>query len=84
MKTRHHVAVQMEEERQWTKDNGPIDKTTDQLWKNSGEVEDYTIEYKNLINESNERFKAKRKTSSRKEYFRLYWLEKKTKKNQIK
>ena len=62
MKTRHHVAVQMEEEQQWAKDNGPIVKTADQLWKNSGEVEDYTIEYKNLINESNERFKAKRKT----------------------
>ena len=26
MKTRHHVAVQMEEEHQWTKDNGPSGK----------------------------------------------------------
>ena len=39
MKTRHHVAVQMEEEQQWTKDNGPIVKTADQLWKYSGETE---------------------------------------------
>ena len=36
---RHHVAVQMEEEQQWEKDNGPIVKTADQLWKYSGEVE---------------------------------------------
>jgi DNA-directed RNA polymerase specialized sigma subunit len=39
MKERHHVAVQMEEERQWQKDNGPIVKTADQLWKYSGETE---------------------------------------------
>jgi len=36
---RHHVAVQMEEEQQWEKDNGPIVKTADQLWKYSGETE---------------------------------------------
>ena len=40
MKKRHHVAVQMEEEQQWQKDNGPIVKTADQLWKYSGEIED--------------------------------------------
>ena len=39
MKTRHHVAVQMEEEQQWQKDNGPIVMTADQLWKYSGETE---------------------------------------------
>ena len=39
MKSRHHVAVQMEEEQQWTKDNGPIVKTADQLWKYSGDTE---------------------------------------------
>ena len=39
MKSRHHVAVQMEEEQQWTKDNGPIVKTADQLWNYSGETE---------------------------------------------
>ena len=45
MKTRHHVAVQMEEEQQWQKDNGPIVKTADQLWKYSGETEEYTEEF---------------------------------------
>ena len=44
MKTRHHVAVQMEEEQQWEKDNGPIVKTVDQLWKYSGETEKDSIE----------------------------------------
>ena len=39
MKTRHHVAVQMEEEQQWKKNNGPIVKTADELWKYSGETE---------------------------------------------
>ena len=39
MKNRHHVAIQMEEEQQWQKDNGPIVKTADQLWKYSGETE---------------------------------------------
>ena len=39
MKERHHVAIQMEEEQQWQKDNGPIVKTADQLWKYSGEIE---------------------------------------------
>ena len=39
MKIRHHVAVQMEEEQQWQKDNGPIVKTADQLWKYSGDTE---------------------------------------------
>ena len=40
MKTRHHVAIQMEEEQQWQKDNGPIVKTADQLWKYSGDTEE--------------------------------------------
>tara|TARA_R110001592_G_scaffold315323_2_gene591312 strand:+ start:95743 stop:96117 length:375 start_codon:yes stop_codon:yes gene_type:complete len=40
MNSRHHVAVQMEEEQQWQKDNGPIVKTADQLWKYSGETEE--------------------------------------------
>ena len=39
MKERHHVAIQMEEEQQWQKDNGPIVKTADQLWKYSGDTE---------------------------------------------
>tara|TARA_R110000787_G_scaffold21504_1_gene63524 strand:+ start:150 stop:344 length:195 start_codon:yes stop_codon:yes gene_type:complete len=45
MKTRHHVAVQMEEEQQWQKDNGPIVKTADQLWKYSGKTEEDTVDY---------------------------------------
>ena len=42
MKTnlRHHVAQQLLDERQWKKDNGHIDITTDQLWKYSGEIEE--------------------------------------------
>ena len=47
MKTRHHVAIQMEDEQQWTKDNGPIVKTADQLWKYSGETEKDSTELKN-------------------------------------
>ena len=39
MKTRHHVAIQMEKEKQHQKDNGPIVKTADELWKYSGETE---------------------------------------------
>ena len=55
---RHHVAVQMEKEKQWKKDNGSIDMTTDQLWKYSGEVEKYADNYKELVNEY-KIFKAK-------------------------
>ena len=43
MINRHHVAIQMEEEQQWQKDNGPIVKTADQLWKYSGEVEESKV-----------------------------------------
>jgi len=39
MKEKHHVAIQIEEEHQWVKDNGPIVKTADELWKYSGETE---------------------------------------------
>ena len=47
MKARHHVAIQMEEEQQWAKDNGPIAKTADELWKYSGytETSNAEIEY---------------------------------------
>tara|TARA_R100000541_G_scaffold52966_1_gene60800 strand:+ start:152 stop:403 length:252 start_codon:yes stop_codon:yes gene_type:complete len=46
MKIRHHVAIQMEEERQHRIDNGPIVITADQLWKDSdvNEVDDKLIE----------------------------------------
>tara|TARA_R110002167_G_scaffold52651_3_gene151803 strand:- start:809 stop:1048 length:240 start_codon:yes stop_codon:yes gene_type:complete len=53
MKTRHHVAVQMEEEQQWTKDNGPIVKTADQLWKYSGKIEPHTPLIEHYIYQKN-------------------------------
>ena len=39
MKTRHHVAIQMEEERQWQKDNGDRTISLDSYFKYSGETE---------------------------------------------
>ena len=81
MKERHHVAVQMEEEQQWIKDNGPIDKTADQLWKYSGEIEKDSEEYINIKTEIT-RIKAFLPKKSRKEYFRLYWLKTKNKRNE--
>ena len=79
MKARHHIAVQMEEEHQWVKDNGPIIKTADQLWKYSGEVEKYAKDYKALILESKFIKASKLPIKSRKEYFKLYWLKNKNK-----
>jgi len=77
---RHHVAIQMEKENQEKLDNGPIVKTADQLWKYSGETEDFSIEYKNLIAESKENLKGRRwNRSSRKDYFKKYWLDNKRK-----
>ena len=43
------------EEKQYKKDNGPIDMTADQLWKYSGKVEPYTTEYLNILQDQNER-----------------------------
>lgn len=34
-----YIIDQMIKEKQYKKDNGPIDMTADQLWKYSGEVE---------------------------------------------
>tara|TARA_R110002051_G_C8514025_1_gene466851 strand:+ start:64 stop:318 length:255 start_codon:yes stop_codon:yes gene_type:complete len=84
MKTRHHVAIQMEKEKQHQKDNGPIVKTADQLWKYSGEVEKESEEYVDLLKEQIKHVQRKKKWRTRKEYFRLYWLKKKIKKNKIK
>ena len=78
MKARHHVAVQIEEEQQWQKDNGPIVKTTDQLWKYSGETEKENENYTNLLLESKA---PKRPNKSRRDYFRLYWIKRKLKEN---
>ena len=49
--SRHHVAIQMEEEQQWQKDNGPIVKTADQLWKYSGETEETNPNFLKYIKE---------------------------------
>ena len=74
MKTRHHVAVQMEQEQQYKIDNGPIDMTVDQLWKYSGEVEAVSSD---LYNETLVRnFKAiKAPLKCRKQYYKEYWQE---------
>jgi hypothetical protein len=75
-----YIIDQIIKEQQEQKDNGPIDMTVDQLWKYSGKVEEYTNEYKSLINEGYERIKTKRWIKpSRKEYFRTYWLRNKDK-----
>jgi hypothetical protein len=93
MKSRHHVAVQMEEEQQWQKDNGPIVLTADQLWKHSGEDSEknnpgYTgYLVAQAINSKASRLPIK----SRKEYFKIYQIKRRenekinkiTKKNKI-
>ena len=43
MKVRHHVAVQMEEEQQWKKDNGPRTIDLNNYFAYSGEVEESTV-----------------------------------------
>lgn len=48
---RHHVAIQMEKEKQYQKDNGPIVKTADQLWKYSGQTEETNPDYYKLVKE---------------------------------
>ena len=79
MKTKHHVAIQMEEEQQHQKDNGPIVKTADQLWEYSGEVEKDSESYTNMMVETKA---VKLPNKSRKEYFKLYWLKQKQKINE--
>ena len=80
MKARHHVAIQMEEEQQWTKDNGPIVKTADQLWEYSGQTEEDTEEWKEYIEiHKYANIKATVGRKCRKEYFKKYWLKYKLK-----
>ena len=79
MKKRHHVAQQILNKQQYQKDNGPIIKTADQLWKYSGEIEKDSENYTNLIIETKA---IKLPIKSRKEYFRLYWLKRKQKINE--
>ena len=55
MKIKHHVAQQILDEQQYQKDNGPIVKTADQLWRYSGKVDPYNEEYTNILQDENER-----------------------------
>jgi len=74
MKERHHVVEQLLKEQSHKRDNGPINKTADQLWKYSGKIEEYDNNYKDLVLESTMVRSAKLPTlKSRRDYFRLYW-----------
>jgi len=78
MKERHHVAIQIEEEQQWQKDNGPIVKTADQLWEYSGQTEEDTEEWKEYIEvQKYANIKAVVGRKCRKDYFKEYWLKNK-------
>lgn len=71
---RHHVAVQLEKEKQDRIDNGPIVLTADQLWNYSGQVEEFSHDYI-LYDEAMIRdLKAvKAPTNGRREYYKAYW-----------
>jgi hypothetical protein len=74
MKKRHHVAIQLEQEKQYQKDNGPIELTADQLWKYSGKVEEFTKDYIVYDEAMIRSLKAvKPSNDNRKEYYRKYW-----------
>lgn len=71
---RHHVAVQMEKERQDRIDNGPIVITADQLWKYSGQVEEFSPDYILYDEALIRNLKAvKAPTNGRREYYKAYW-----------
>ena len=88
MKERHHVTQQILEEQQHQKDNGPIIKTADQLWKYSGEVEKDSEDYTNIkvetisVKLAAKEYLTAERYKSRKEYFRLHWLNQKQKLNE--
>ena len=44
-------------QKQWKKDNGPIDKTADELWPYSGEVEENTESYDEYLRMQDENVK---------------------------
>ena len=48
---RHHLAIQLEKEKQEQKNNGPIVLTADQLWKYSGKIEETNPDYYELVKE---------------------------------
>ena len=56
-KSTRHIIDQMIKEKQHKKDNGPIDMTTDQLWKYSGEIEETNS---NFVKYEEEKKKIKR------------------------
>lgn len=58
---RHHVAIQMEKEKQYQEDNGPIVKTVDQLWKYSGKTEETDPSFLKYIKEEEKHAREKMK-----------------------
>lgn len=74
MKKRHHVAIQLEKEKQNRLDNGPIELTADQLWKYSGKIEEPSKDYIVYDESMLRNLKAvKVPQPSRKEYYKEYW-----------
>ena len=71
---RHHVAVQMEKERQDRIDNGPIVITADQLWRYSGKVEELSSDYILYDEAMIRELKAdKAPITGRQAYYKAYW-----------
>jgi hypothetical protein len=68
---RHHLAIQLEKEKQEQKNNGPIVLTADQLWKYSGKIEETNPDYYELVKEVMKQEKIKLKL------FRKYGITKK-------
>jgi hypothetical protein len=73
-KKRHHLAVQLEKEKQERLDNGPIELTVDQLWKYSGRIEEISKDYYDYTEAALKNLKAvKIEKPNRKEYYKEYW-----------
>tara|TARA_R110002051_G_scaffold308335_1_gene379973 strand:+ start:82 stop:384 length:303 start_codon:yes stop_codon:yes gene_type:complete len=79
-KKRHHLAIQLEKEKQERLDNGPIELTVDQLWEYSGKIEEFPKEYVVYEEAMIRKVKAIRKLKAvkiekptRKEYYKEYW-----------
>tara|TARA_R100001463_G_scaffold122377_1_gene178860 strand:- start:189 stop:470 length:282 start_codon:yes stop_codon:yes gene_type:complete len=72
-KKRHHLAIQLEKEKQERLDNGPIELTADQLWKYSGRIEQYSKDYYDYTEAAQNLKAVKIKKPDRKEYYREYW-----------
>ena len=76
-----NVIQEIKDKIEYKKHNGPINVTVDQLWKYSGEIEEETENYKNLLLEAQTVNKFKKVKKCRKEYFKQYWLKQKLKQN---